>query len=181
MIWALSTVQHQFYDDRTPRSRSGFCFSLFFNPIPHIMSFNFVFIHFCSFTFLGFDFMCFVLFFTFTVLHGEAVSPLLVSISAMLYPFTLYTYFHLALLTINLSSHKKPQPQPCIAPHCIAGDRVAGVINNRVTVWSCNKERSRSGRRQNYKMKIVNWNVSGMTMEMGFFSNHQRCLKTCHC
>ena len=125
--------------------------------------------------------LCVLYFFTFTVLHGEAVSPLLVSISAMLYPFTLYTYFHLALLTINLSSHKKPQPQPCIAPHCIAGDRVAGVINNRLTVWSCNKERSRSGRRQNYKMKIVNWNVMEWQWKWVSCQNQQRCLKNCHC
>ena len=44
-------------------------------------------------------------------------------------------------------------------------------------MWSCNKERSRSGRRQNYKMKIVNWNVSGMTMEMGFLSKSSTMLK----
>ena len=42
-------------------------------------------------------------------------------------------------------------------------------------MWSCNKERSRSGRRQNYKMKIVNW--SGITMEMGFFSKSSTMLK----
>ena len=44
-------------------------------------------------------------------------------------------------------------------------------------MWSCNKERSRSGRRQNYKMKILNWNVSGMTMKMGFLSKSSTMLK----
>ena len=46
----------------------------------------------------------------------EAVNPLFVSISVMLYPFTLYTYFHLALLTINLRGCKKRTTNALLAP-----------------------------------------------------------------
>ena len=34
--------------------------------------------------------------------------------------------------------------------HCMVG-----AINNRVTVWGCNKEKSRSDRRQNLKRKLL--------------------------